>query len=288
MIKYMGLFPKVRIHPTLWIVAGLSVMTAHFVHILMLFLILFIHEMGHAAAAHYYKWRIKAISILPFGGAMETEEHGNRPLKEDLIVTLAGPIQHVWLLLVALFTNKMGLLPHDLFQIFLYLNLGVLFFNLLPIWPLDGGKLLLLTLSKRKSYMKSQERTLQLSVLFCVAFALLILFISPLNLSAWIMMGFILFSIWMEWKQRHYSFIRFLLERHYGKNDEIFALSPIEADENMKIYKVLEQFQRGSKHPIIIMKNGKERGMLDETELLHAYFSEKQIHGKVGDLLYSY
>jgi stage IV sporulation protein FB len=284
----MGLLPKVRIHPTLWIIAGLSVMTAHFVHILMLFLILFVHELGHAAAAHYYNWRIKSISILPFGGAMETEEHGNRPLKEDLIVTLAGPLQHVWLLLVAIISNKMGLLPQYLFQIFLYLNMGVLFFNLLPIWPLDGGRLLLLSLSKKKSYMKSQEWTLQLSVLFCFAFILLILFVSPLNLSAWIMTGFILFSIWMEWKQRHYSFIRFLLERHYGKNDDIYDLSPIEADENMKIYKVLEQFQRGSKHPIIIMKNGKERGMLDETELLHAYFSEKQIHGRVGDLLFSY
>lgn len=159
-------------------------MTAHFVHILMLFLILFVHEMGHAAAAHYYRWRIKAISILPFGGAMETEEHGNRPLKEDLIVTLAGPIQHLWLLLLALLSNKMGLVPDDLFRIFLYLNIGVLFFNLLPIWPLDGGKLLLLSLSKRKSYMKSQEWTLQLSVLFCLLFVSLILFFSPLNLSA--------------------------------------------------------------------------------------------------------
>ncbi len=254
----------------------------------MLLLILLVHEMGHAAAAHYYKWRIKSISILPFGGAMETEEHGNRPLKEDLVVTLAGPLQHLWLVVVAYVLNNIGLLPNDLFKIFLYLNLGVFCFNLLPIWPLDGGKLLLLTLSKRKSYMKSQERTLQLSALFCFTFAILIFMFSPLNLSAWIMVGFILFSIWMEWKQRHYSFIRFLLERHYGKYDDIYALSPIEADENMKIYKVLEQFQRGSKHPIIIMKNGKERGMLDETELLHAYFSDKQIHGKVGDLLFSY
>ncbi|MDQ7863250.1 hypothetical protein RCO48_26025 [Peribacillus frigoritolerans] len=52
-------------------------------------------------------------------------------------------------------------------------------------------------------------------------------------------------------------------------------LKPISVDSQEPIYKVLELFQRGCKHPVIIMKNGKKSGSLDETEILHAYFSEK-------------
>ena len=44
-----------------------------------------------------FSWRIKRIFLLPFGGTVEVEEHGNRPLKEEFAVILAGPLQHVWL-----------------------------------------------------------------------------------------------------------------------------------------------------------------------------------------------
>ena len=80
----------------------------------------------------------------------------------------------------------------------------------------------------------------------------------------------------MEWSQRYYAFIRFLLHRHYGNSVDLAKLKPIKVDENEPIYKVLEMFQRGCKHPIIVMRNGKENGTLDENELLHAYFTEKR------------
>ena len=50
--------------------------------------------------ASYYSWRIPRIMLLPFGGMAEVDEHGNRPLKEEAFVILAGPIQHLWLFLL--------------------------------------------------------------------------------------------------------------------------------------------------------------------------------------------
>ena len=112
--------------------------------------------------------------------------------------------------------------------------------------------------------------------------------VEPLKLNAWMIALFICISLLMEWRQRYYAFMRFLLQRHYGNSKDLAKLKPIKADENEPIYKVLEMFQRGCKHPIIVMKNGKESGTLDENELLHAYFSEKRTDGTIGDLLYSY
>jgi stage IV sporulation protein FB len=282
------LLSKVHIHPTLWLVMGISIMTAHFIQIFMLFFIIFIHEMGHAWAASMFKWRIKSIKLLPFGGTLETEEHGNKSLKEDLIVVLAGPVQHVWLVGGAYLFYAFSFIPYEVYLQFFYLNASIMIFNLLPIWPLDGGKLLFIGLSMKCSFIKAHRFTL----LFSIALAIIAVFInivmSPSNLNVWIIAGFIAFSIIMEWRQRYFAFIRFLLDRHYGRSEGLAMLKPIKADENEAIFKVLEKFQRGCKHPIIILKNGKETGTLDENELLHAYFTDKMTTRKIGELFYSY
>ena len=77
---------------------ALAILTAHFIELSIFLFIVFIHELGHALAASFFSWRIKRISLLPFGGVAEMDEHGNRPLKEEAIVTLAGPLQHVWMM----------------------------------------------------------------------------------------------------------------------------------------------------------------------------------------------
>lgn len=288
MNKYFELINKVTVHPTTWLVVGIAVITAHFQELLMLFVVVFFHEIGHACAAVYYKWRIKSITILPFGGMLETDEYGNRTLKEDLHVIIFGPLQHLWMFLVSYILFLAGIIEYNTFITFTYINGAICLFNLLPVWPLDGGKLLFLLLSLRYSFLQSHRIALQFSV--GASFVLLVTFIAfgQFSLNIVIILAFILFSISIEWRQRQYVFMRFLLERHYGKNQEVMKLKPITVDENERVNSVLQLFQRGYKHPIIVTKNGKERGSLDENEILHAYFTDKLTAIKIGDLLYQY
>lgn len=89
----------------------------------------------------------KKITLLPFGGVAEMEEHGNRPLKEEAIVVLAGPVQHVWMVALAYFLFSFSLIPENLYQLIYSYNLMIFLFNLFPVWPLDGGKLIFMLLS---------------------------------------------------------------------------------------------------------------------------------------------
>jgi stage IV sporulation protein FB len=244
--------------------------------------------MGHAAAASFFSWRIKKISLLPFGGVAEMEEHGNRPLKEEAIVVLAGPLQHVWMVGVAYLLASMSIISEELFQLFFHYNLMILIFNLFPVWPLDGGKLIFMFLSLKKSFPTAHNLTLMISFVFLGIFSLLTLLMAPTHINVWIIIGFLIFSLYHEWKQRRFIFMRFLLERYYGKNSDLQMLKPIQANEQELLIHVLEKFQRGCKHPIIVESNGREKGMLDENELLHAYFTEKRLTDKISDLLFSY
>ncbi|NRD75987.1 site-2 protease family protein [Bacillus sp. BRMEA1] len=288
MNKWVQLFRLVSIHPLLWIVIGLSIVTAHFLEVCLLLAIIFIHEMGHAAAASFFSWRIKKITLLPFGGVAEMDEHGNRPLKEEAIVVLMGPLQHLWMMAAAFACFFFQLISEDVFQLIIYYNLMILLFNLFPIWPLDGGKLVFLLFSLKNSFSSAHRFTLVLSFFSLFIFSLAILLTAPTHINVWIVIAFLVFSLYHEWKQRRFIFMRFLLERYYGKRASLSVLKPIQANEQELVIHVLEKFQRGCKHPIIVNAEGGEKGTLDENELLHAYFKEKRLTDKLGDLLFSY
>lgn len=288
MNSYLQLLSKFHIHPLFWAVIGLAIITAHFKELLILLLIVLVHEMGHVLSAHFFSWRIKRISLLPFGGVAEMDEHGNRPLKEELIVILAGPLQHVWMVALAYGLEAAAIISQETFDLFLFHNIVIFCFNLLPIWPLDGGKLVFLLLSFKYSFFDSHKYTLQASFMFVVIIIASILAIVPTQLNLWIITLFLLTSIILEWRRRHFVLMRFLLERYYGKQTTFNMLKPIEVNEKEKIHSILLLFHRGCKHPIIVNKDGKKLSPIDENEVLHAYFTEKRTTETIGELFYSY
>lgn len=277
----------IYIHPLLWLVMTFAILTGHFIELSLFLFIILVHEMGHVIAAYYFSWRIKRISLLPFGGVVEVDEHGNRPLKEETIVTVAGPAQHLIMLAAAYILNQISVFTGPLYYSFVEFNLMVLVFNLLPIWPLDGGKLLYIWRSQKDAFPVAQKRTIIISACFILLFLMIILMVQPFNLNLWIINSFLIFSLYYEWRQRRYIFVRFLLERYYGKKMEFKTLKPIHVKEDVPVLEVLEQFQRGCKHLIVVEKEH-ESEQLDENEILHAYFAEKKLSAKVGELLYPF
>ncbi|MFD1705570.1 M50 family metallopeptidase [Siminovitchia sediminis] len=281
MIKLWRLLGKVRMHPLFWLVAGTAMLTGYFWELFILFLIVFVHELGHAAAASYFSWKIKQILILPFGGKCEVDEHGNRPLKEELVIVLSGPLQHIWLGAAVFLLESAGLVSGEGAFIFHQFNTMVFLFNLLPVWPLDGGKLLYLFLSVKKPFLSAMRHTIISSAVILAILHFTVLLIYPLHLHLWIVMIYLYISLWLEWKQIQFVFMRFLLERYYGNNAGIKRLEIIEADGNEWIYHVMEKFQRGCKH-LIHVDNIRS---MDENEMLHAYFANKQVNIRLKEMI---
>ncbi|PLR68281.1 MULTISPECIES: M50 family metallopeptidase [Bacillaceae] len=288
MTKYLSVFLHIHFHPILWLIMGISVMTAHFKSLLILLFIVFVHELGHAMTAKHFNWRLKSIVLLPFGGVAEVDEHGNRPLKEELLTILAGPFQHIWLQGAAFLLQFFGLLSYETYQLFTFYNGMILLFNLLPIWPLDGGKLLFLFVSMTRPYQDAHRAMLMVSALCLALYLLVFLILFPQQLNVWVIAGFLIYSLYMEHKHRSYVSMRFLLERYYGNQQDPATLMPIVVDEGEPIFQTLLKFRRGCKHPIIVERNGKKLFELDENELLHAFFADKRTQSTVGELNYDY
>lgn len=113
--------------------------------ILMLFA--FVHELGHIIAGILIGLKPKTLKIMPFGLSVifennELKEKDYKKIeKKKIIVALAGPFINLMIMFIAILFNQ---------EIVAYSNLLITLFNLIPIYPLDGGRILKSTLRLRK------------------------------------------------------------------------------------------------------------------------------------------
>jgi len=131
------LLKKTKIHPLFWVILGIGGATGLFKEIMMLFVIVLIHELGHAFMANRFGWRISRILLLPFGGMAEMEEYGNRPVKEEILVTICGPLQHIWMMVASYLLLSTPLWSEADHQTFIFHNVTILLFNFLHLFLLN-------------------------------------------------------------------------------------------------------------------------------------------------------
>ncbi|WP_284139720.1 MULTISPECIES: M50 family metallopeptidase [unclassified Virgibacillus] len=278
-----NMLPPIRIHPILYVFIVISFVTGTFIQLFIILSIVFIHEAGHFFAARWFQWRVSEIKLWVFGGVMRTDEHSNRPLYEDIIVTIAGPLQHIFIFLVCVMCTYYQLLSPTVVEMILFYNGVILLFNLLPIWPLDGGKLIFFVCSHFFAYRKAHQLIVQLSLLLCMIMMVVILFVLPFNLSAFLVFIFLFVENKTEWKQRFYVFMRFLINR-YEEDASIHRVLPISVNHQENLMDVFQQFKRGKKHSIYINYPNKRRKMIDEMDCLRCYFHEKAHDKTIGEI----
>lgn len=127
----------------------------------LLYLVVFTHELGHILAAWRCRVPANEISLSPLGGLAHMQEPASSP-KDDIFISLAGPATHLgWLAVTALLQlvipdEAMRLAGVPLDVIFFDMNLWLMIFNLLPFFPMDGGRIFGAALSLRMDHGRAQ------------------------------------------------------------------------------------------------------------------------------------
>ena len=154
---------------------------------LILFGIVLAHEFGHAIAAQRYGIKVEDILLLPIGGVARLNRMPDKPAQE-LVVALAGPaVNLIMALSLAPFvvlgmlaeqragfgffvpaTTQPGLLNFAAFLVLV--NVSLLVFNILPAFPMDGGRVLRALLALRLPYGKATVIAANVGRLFAVGF----------------------------------------------------------------------------------------------------------------------
>lgn len=175
----------------------------------MIFLIIIVHEFGHFLIAYCLKWKLDKITIFPFGGCVKFDEKINKPIKEEIFILLGGPFFQVLLFVFVYYLSLDGIITYRNFLIFKTYHYTLLVFNLLPIYPLDGGRLINLLFNYFFPYKVGNKIEIFFSIIIVIFLACFYR-----NFNYTLMSIFLFFELIAYLKNQDYLYNKMLLERY--------------------------------------------------------------------------
>lgn len=178
-----------------WTSGGAAGAAFSILFILLLFVCVVLHEFGHVAAARRYGIRTPTVTLSPIGGIAALERMPEKP-GQEIVVALAGPAVTLAIAVVLYFGLRLGvglaLDPEELTQSqvgLLHLanriamaNVALLVFNLIPAFPMDGGRVLRGLLSSWLGHTRATLIAARLGQVIAAGFAVLAFLYDPLLL----------------------------------------------------------------------------------------------------------
>lgn len=244
----------------------------------MLFVIVLWHELGHLLAALRFGWTVREVKLLPFGGVVEVEEAGTLPVKEEIWVALAGPMQNAILAGVCWLLGQAGMVDGGWAETFIRANMLIATFNLLPVLPLDGGRMLQAWISLYAPYHRtllwSARISLVSSGLIVVGsvYPLLTGGLIQLNLLA---VGlFLCASNWTYLRNVPFVFLRFLVHRNQRSESRIdrgVLSRPIVISEDRPLMHIIRLFMKEQYHLVYVMNRGKIARVVPEKTIIEGF-----------------
>ncbi len=134
---------KIKVDLKIFLIIILYILTKNIKVFAISFIFILLHELGHAITGIILGLKIKKININVFGLSIEFENYGKERLNNKIIIDMAGPaINIITFIIAVIFKNEE----------IAYINILLAIINLLPIYPLDGGRIVKNLLLKSHNY----------------------------------------------------------------------------------------------------------------------------------------
>ncbi len=291
-------FPKVagidiHIHWTfslliVWIIynnmrAGLDAtqVTWSVIFVLSLFICVTLHELGHALAAKRYGIKTKDITLYPIGGVARLEKMPEKP-KQELIVALAGPAVNLTIALLlspAILNSDISaeessrvliINAHNFLPMLGMLNITLAVFNLIPAFPMDGGRVLRALLAMKLGRVKATQIAAGIGKLLALGFIVMGFYSNPFL----IFIG--LFVILGANAEEQMVMTQSLIIELTAKNAMMTNFISLEKEE--PISKAIELLLAGQAKSFLVTDQGVPYGIIDRDDIIRGVkeFNENQ------------
>ena len=247
------------------------------IFILAVFLCVVLHEFGHALAARRYGIRTRDIILLPIGGVARLEKMPTNPLHE-LWVSLAGPAVNV-VIAAVLFVLKKLTASFEMFQMttvttgsfferILAVNLFMIAFNMIPAFPMDGGRVLRAVLAMRTNHGRATQIAASVGQGIALFFGVVGLFYNPFLL---IIAVFVWFGASQEART---SQMRSAVGGIPVKQAMLTDFKTLGKNDSLE--RAIELTLTGSQKDFPVVDNGRIEGILTQADLMKALSARDQ------------
>ncbi len=240
-----------------------------------IFVCVLMHEYGHALAARRYGIPTRQIMLLPIGGVAQLERMPQNP-KQELVVALAGPAVNVALALILLpvvllqfpvsyFTSwqYMDVLLDSFTARLLFVNIILLLFNLLPAFPMDGGRVLRALLGFWLSFTKATNIAARIGQAMAIGFIILGFYYN----FFWILIGmFVFFGAEMELRMAKRKYISFGFSIRDAMQTDFTLLQATDSVQDALLKVLLAELEKD----FLVADKGKITGVVSRQKITEA------------------
>lgn len=157
---------KIKINIQIFAIIIILIITKQIEIYVWLMLFAFIHEMAHTIVGLILKLKPKTLEIQPFGVGIIFESFENSE-RNKIIIALAGPITNILIALIFIFIKI------KVQTTIVYVNILLAMFNLIPIYPIDGGRIIKAILTTKKGKEKAETAINKVSNITLIIITLL-------------------------------------------------------------------------------------------------------------------
>ena len=204
---------KIKFHYTYYIISISFLITGSFINLLIFTSLIIIHELGHYMACLITKVNVNKIIIYPYGGVTKIDDVIDIDFSKELLISISGIVmQSIYFFMIYLLHNNYYIRDYT-YNLFCNYHYSMLIFNLIPIYPLDGSKILNIVINKIFNFKLSNIILIIISIINMI----IMLFIYKVNYSYIMIIGVLVNYLYDYIKNINYLYNRFLLEKHLYK-----------------------------------------------------------------------
>ena len=239
------------------------------------------HELGHSFVANGCGYKLNRITLMPFGAVVKGDIDGLK-FSDEIKIAMAGPILNI---AVALFFIALWWVFPELYaytELIVSANLSMATVNLLPVFPLDGGRILSAYTAMRLGQKRS-ERLCKITggvlSLLLIALFLMTVFSGAVNLSLLFFSLFIFFGAFGKARENKYVKVYSAVTDQKLRRGIIVKRQAV--DESVTLKKLLTVLDANALNEIEVYKKGKKVATLND-EKLKKIMENGDIYSPIG------
>lgn len=240
------------------------------IFIIAIFGIVVLHELGHALTARRFGIATRDITLLPIGGIARLERMPEDP-KQELLVALAGPAVNVALALLLLLVlgpsqvggfDRMSTVEGGMLVRLFWINVVLAGFNMLPAFPMDGGRVLRAVLAMYTDYVNATQTAAHIGQALALVFGFFGLFFNPF-------LVFVALFVWMGASaEAGMVQVKSALGGIPVRRAMITDFQTLSPGETLQ--KAVEHFLSGFQQDFPVVEDGRLIGILRQPDLMRA------------------
>lgn len=274
---------KIKFHPLFWLFGVYYALTGRIMMFIICTTVALLHELGHSFSAEKLGYRLKSVTLMPYG-AVIGGENDDLKAKDEIRIALAGPLTNfaIGVAFVAawwLFPETYAFTDTAAFSSF-----SIAAVNLLPAFPLDGGRVLLAALSQKMHRGKALKicKIVSLSIAAGVAALFVVSLFHTPNVSVLFFAAFIAFGALNKREENVYVRLFSGVSAAALKRGVPYKKQALSVDADVK--KLIGMLDADAFNEIVLFKDGKKVKILSQEEIA-AICQNHSVYEKLSDVV---